>query len=250
MHGTFDINGGASDSFNGRVQLTEALAGIEDVSAKALKPIPTRVASRILRNKQLHREAEGHGLSLHELVSSLRRPPADRVKAAGNSNVMMLEMLANANVQFVLIGGLAGCAYGARGKTKDLDICHQRESRNLGGIVSILKELGAEFRRLPQHVPPIIDVDTLLTEMDFVFTTREHGDFDLIGEFTAVGVYDNAVEDALNITIDHFQVPVLSLPKLAAAKKSTGRPKDLAVWHELQLIQKALLFGFNRPPII
>lgn len=245
MHGTFDMNGHDSNICDARANATETLAQGEDLSAQALKPISARVAGKILRNKQLQRDADELGLSLREMVESLRKPSAERVKAAGETNVAMLEMLTRANVRFVMIGGLAGTAYGTRGKAKDLDICHQRENDNLGSIVEILKDLGAQFRRLPKHVPPVIEVDTLLTEMDFVFTTREHGDFDLIGEFTAVGVYDNAAEDALTIKVDHFHVPVLSLPKLAAAKKSTGRPKDQAVWSELQLIQKALRFGLN-----
>jgi hypothetical protein len=80
--------------------------------------------------------------------------------------------------------------------------------------------------------------DTFKTETDFVFTTPL-GSVDLIGEFTGVGRYEHAIEGAITVELDDLPVQVLSMPKLMAAKESTGRTKDLLVYHELEVVKTA-----------
>ena len=132
--------------------------------------------------------------------------------------------------------------YGAHFATKDLDVCHARELENLEILCGLLRCFDAQFRRMPRSAPAEVTPATLCTETDFVFTTTR-GDVDLIGEFTAVGGYDQACEDAAAFNLSGIDIPVLALHKLIAAKISTCRPKDLAVSAELKLIQRAMMIA-------
>ena len=217
-------------------------------SALALKPITEEMAHAILDDSAFIQECVLGGIEFEKLIEGLRRPIDARLRIAAEASTQMLEMLAAANARFVLIGGLAGCAYGAaRFATKDLDICHARDRENLEIFVDVLERLRAKFRRLPRFAPERICADTFLTETDFIFT-GSHGDIDLIGEFTGVGRYEQASSDSVTMRLGGYEIQVLSLPKLTAAKLSTGRPKDLKVYHELQTIQRALGIAYG-PPI-
>ena len=91
--------------------------------------------------------------------------------------------------------------------------------------------------RAAVHVPPLMKPETLATETDFVFTTK-YGNFDLIGEFTGVGRYEQAIVGAIPVKMLRRPIRVLSLPNLMAAKLSTGRPKDKLVHDELAIVKK------------
>jgi hypothetical protein len=150
----------------------------------------------------------------------------------------LLFELTQRQIQFVVVGGLAGQVYCSRYSTDDLDICHARTPENLQLISELLSDLKAEFRRLPQHVPPSLDAFTLSTETDFVFNTTL-GKLDFIGLVTGVGMYDEANEDAVWVGMGRQRVKTLSLPKLMAAKKSAGREKDLSLLAQLEGIYGA-----------
>jgi len=207
--------------------------------AQALSPDE---AESLLADEQLRRECLQNGVDLDSIVANLRLSASERLEATAEAlhtlNLMNLfAELCRRRVRFVLIGGLAGRVYGSSYATSDLDICHSRDERNLRTLAAMLKRLKADYRRLPKFGPPVLDSKIFATETDFVFTT-DLGKLDLIGEFTGVGMYDNAIEGAIQIDIGKYKVNVLSLPKLMAAKLSTGRPKDQLVYVELQMIER------------
>jgi hypothetical protein len=138
-------------------------------------------------------------------------------------------------VRFVLIGGIAARLHGSTYGTADFDICHARDGANLHALAALLHGLEAEYRRLPAHGPPRLEARIFATETDFIFTTR-HGKFDLIGEFSGVGRYPEAADDAHTVRIQGGPARLLALRKLIASKRSTGRPKDLLVADELEVV--------------
>jgi hypothetical protein len=209
------------------------------ISTLALQPITRRMVKSILRERTFVRECDAAGVALNSLLDNLRLSPRERMAVANESAAWLLGRLAQTSARFVLIGGVAGCAYGAHFATKDLDICHARDRENLRILCGLLQDLNAQFRRLPKDAPAEITPETLCTETDFVFSTPR-GDVDLIGEFTAVGAYEQARDGAAPLLVDGIEIHVLSLPNLVAAKQSTGRPKDQSVALELLAIERAL----------
>lgn len=222
-----------------------SVAAYEDqFSRRVARPLPAIQAERLLSDPALRQSCEHAGVDLGQMVAALRLPAAQRLEAVDSATQEMrlfrfIDLLAARGIRYVLIGGLAGRIYGSSCVTGDFDICHARDAANLAALAALLADINAEFRRLPRYVPPALHAATFATETDFVFCTPL-GKFDLIGEFTGVGCYASAIEDAITIDVIGHPIRVLSLPKLISAKRSTGRPKDRVVADELTAIARAV----------
>jgi hypothetical protein len=91
----------------------------------------------------------------------------------------LLERLADAKVDFVVIGGVAGGAHGSSYPTYDLDIAYARERENIEKIVKLLRDLNARLRGAPPDIPFRLDVKTIANGSHFTFAT-DYGSFDLL----------------------------------------------------------------------
>jgi hypothetical protein len=208
----------------------------DSLSLRIARPISLEDAERIRADLDLQSELLQFGGSLEEIVEKLQMPAYRRVTPEPET-MFLLRELRRRNIRFVVIGGLAARVYGSTHSTSDVDVCHARDARNLRAIAQLLRDLKAEFRRMPKFTPPDLHENTLATETDFVFNTP-HGYLDLIGEFTGVGTYEQARDGAIDVEIRRLKLPVLSLPRLLDAKRSTGRPKDQLVAAELDVVMK------------
>lgn len=150
----------------------------------------------------------------------------------GFDPVAMLRVLADHNVRYVLIGGVAGIAYGSSSVTSDLDICHDRRVDNLDRLASALRAVDARLRGIDDDVPFVLDSRTLAAGDHFTFTTR-HGDFDCIGTPAGTRGYDDLARSAREIDLGGIAVLVTALDDLVGMKQATGRPKDRA---ELEIL--------------
>ena len=59
----------------------------------------------------------------------------------------LLRVLAAHDVDFVVVGGMAGTARGSAYITRDLDIAYARDDENLERLAAALRDLGAAARR-------------------------------------------------------------------------------------------------------
>ncbi|MDX2044169.1 MAG: hypothetical protein SF097_23375 [Acidobacteriota bacterium] len=138
-------------------------------------------------------------------------------------------------VDFVIIGGVAVIMHGAVHLTFDLDVCYSRAPENLEKLATALKSVNARLRGAPEGLPFILDARTLKQGLNFTFET-DIGAIDLLGEVAGVGAYPNAIEQAVPIELFGYEVRILSLEKLIAAKRAAGRTKDLMALPELEAI--------------
>jgi hypothetical protein len=79
----------------------------------------------------------------------------------------LLTALCNANVQFVVIGGMAAVAQGSAYVTADLDICYQRQQSNHQRLSRALEPFKPRLRGAPDDVPFVLDAATLKSGMNF-----------------------------------------------------------------------------------
>ena len=91
----------------------------------------------------------------------------------------LLRVLAEHDVDFVVVGGMAGTARGSAFITRDLDIAYARDPDNLERLASALRELGARLRGAPLDVPFLLDAKTLAAGAHFTFDT-DRGPLDLL----------------------------------------------------------------------
>ena len=109
----------------------------------------------------------------------------------------LLRALAEAGVEFIVIGGVAAAVHGAARATFDLDVVYRRSRDNIGRLVLALT---------PYH--PAI------------------GDLDVLGEVIGGGSYDALLASTEVARAFGVDCRLLGLEKLIEVKRAAGRPKD------------------------
>lgn len=151
----------------------------------------------------------------------------------------LLEVLHGAEVQFLLVGGVAGIAHGMNYLTTDLDICYQRTKKNYSAIVKALRPGKPRLRTKDGEIPFLFDEKNLEFGLNFTFTT-DWGDIDLLGEVPGVGTFENMLPNSEEFELYGMPVKTVSLEDLIKAKHAAGRPKDKVHLLELEAIREIL----------
>jgi hypothetical protein len=140
----------------------------------------------------------------------------------------VINRLAGAQVEFVIVRGVSAVLQGAPITTVDLDICYSRAPDNITRLVAALAPLRPRPRGFPSDLPFTFDERTVGFGTNFTLEIEDEN-LDLLGEMAAIGGYEQVVGTATQMTIGDFKVKVLSLANLIATKQAAGRPKDLSV---------------------
>lgn len=137
----------------------------------------------------------------------------------------VLRRLHEANVPFVLIGGVAARLHGSPTLTRDVDICYGRDPEAVQRLVSVLRDLHARLRGVDDDVPFLLDARTLLAGGNFTFVT-DLGDLDVLMAPAGVTGYEELNASAVDVDLGEFTVKVATLDQLIAMKSAAGRAKD------------------------
>ena len=138
----------------------------------------------------------------------------------------ILAALRRHEVDFVLVGGLAGMAHGSVVPSFDVDVTYARDRPNLERLVAALRELGATLRGAPPDVPFQVDAKTIATGARFTFETR-FGSFDILSDPSGAPRYDVLKKESSLADVAGVPVLVCSLDHLIAMKEASGRRKDM-----------------------
>jgi hypothetical protein len=150
----------------------------------------------------------------------------------------ILLLLAEADIDFVLVGGVAASLHGSSYATFDLDLCYSREQSNLERLAQALNRVHPRLRGAPQGLPFAWDVQTLRNGLNFTLAT-DLGDLDLLGELSGVGTYPEVRAASVQVVLFGRSIAVLSLEALIRAKEAAARPKDLLSLPELKALREA-----------
>lgn len=153
----------------------------------------------------------------------------------------LLRVLAGADVEFIVVGGVAAILHGSAHLTFDLDVVYRRTPANLERLASALAPLTPYLRGAPPGLPFSLDPATLARGLNFTLTTSL-GDLDLLGDVAGGGGYENLIADAESAVIAGVEVRYVPLRRLIALKRAAGRPRDLDMIAALE----ALLEERNR----
>jgi hypothetical protein len=149
--------------------------------------------------------------------------------------VQLLTTLSTANVEFVIIGGIAAAAHGSAHVTVDLDIVYRRTSENIARLASALEPLSPYLRGVPPGLPFHFDAETIWRGLNFTLTTSA-GDLDALGEATGGGTYEALLPRSESRSVLGVEVRFVDLETLIHLKRAAGRPKDLIRLAELEAI--------------
>ena len=149
-----------------------------------------------------------------------------------------IQALCDAEVEFVLIGGVCAALHGSARITYDLDVCYSRKSSNLCRLADALAPFHPKPRGLPEGLPFVWDYVTLRNGTVFTLKT-DLGDIDLLGELAGVGTYDEAKLGSVIVEAFGRQIAILDLRSLIQSKRAAGREKDLSDIRELESLLEA-----------
>jgi len=154
-----------------------------------------------------------------------------------NSNIpSLIDLLAEAGVEFVIVGGMAAVVQGVPVTTFDLDIVHNRAAANTKKLLALLKTVHARYRG---HPP---DKKSELSEA--VFLGKGHqllytdlGALDVLGAIEDGLEYEDLLAHSIEVKLRGKTVKILTLEKLAELKSRSANEKDRLVF---KLIAKTL----------
>jgi predicted nucleotidyltransferase len=147
----------------------------------------------------------------------------------------ILSRLAEAEVKFIVIGGVAGNLHGSARVTYDLDLVYSRDRQNIRAIADLLKPFSPYLRGAPPGLPFSFDETTIRNGLNFTLTTTL-GELDLLGEVVGGGSYEELLPFTQVVDEHELRFRCLTLERLIQIKRAAGRPKDLEAIAELQAI--------------
>jgi len=145
--------------------------------------------------------------------------------------------LARAEVDFIVVGGIAAVAHGSARATYDVDVVYARSPENMARLVKALAPLTPYLRGAPPGLPFRWDAETIAHGLNFTLTTTV-GDIDLLGEITGGGGYERLLPHCIEIEVFETHCLCLDLDTLIHVKRAAGRPKDLEAIAELEALRE------------
>ncbi len=149
----------------------------------------------------------------------------------------ILQILTDAGVHFVVIGGVAMVLRGSGRVTIDLDLAYRRDRENLSRLAAALAPHRPRLRGAPPDLPFLWDDLTLRSGLNFTLTT-DLGDLDLLGEVPGVGNFAAVERGSSLLEVGRLPVKVMDLDTLARSKRAAGRVKDLLDLAEIAEIRR------------
>jgi predicted nucleotidyltransferase len=147
----------------------------------------------------------------------------------------VLKTLNDGQVQFIVIGGVAGIAHGLARATFDVDVIYARNSQNIQRVVNVLKPFEPYLRGAPPGLLFSWDEKTVRMGLNFTLITTL-GDVDLLGEATGAGTYEQLLPDSVELEIFGQRCQCVTLERLIQIKRAAGRPKDFEMIAQMQAL--------------
>jgi predicted nucleotidyltransferase len=148
----------------------------------------------------------------------------------------LLERLVEAEVRFVLVGGLAVNAWGYLRATRDVDVVPDPDQDNLKRLDALLRELGGKVdvggRLLGSE-----SIATFLRTGDRTLVRTELGQVDILQGLPQVPRFEDLEKQARDVDIEGLAVRVCSLDHLLEMKRASDRPRDLEDVEALEAAQ-------------
>ncbi len=136
----------------------------------------------------------------------------------------IIEGLIQADVRFILVGGLATVVQGAPVTTIDVDIVHQRTDQNISKLFNFLNSIQAVYRRPDDKIiePRVKD----LSGMGHALFSTRLGPLDVLAFIEQNQTYDDLIKYTVEIEFRGHTVHVLDIGKIIELKETSDDPKD------------------------
>lgn len=150
----------------------------------------------------------------------------------------LLAALSDADIDFIVVGGLACVLHGAGVTTADLDIVPRRAPANAERLQSLLESLDSWIVE-PMKRKLKTRTSDFLGRGQLNLSTR-HGPLDVLCQLHDGRGFDELLATSELIEDGDLRVRILDLPTLIEVKASTGRAKDRLTVPILLALQEEL----------
>jgi hypothetical protein len=140
----------------------------------------------------------------------------------------LLFALHDANVEFLVVGGLAAVLNGTPVHTYDVDVVHRRTPQNVDRLMPVLDALDAVYRIQPERRLRPAKSALLSTGHQNLMT--KYGPLDVLGSIGERLGYEELLPHSSEMLIrSDFRARVLNLETLIEIKEQLGGEKDRAM---------------------
>lgn len=146
----------------------------------------------------------------------------------------IVRILVEHDVEFAIVGGLAGVLHGAPIHTQDLDILYSLKPPNPSRLLAALKTLDAVFWGDSRNIRPGL---SHMESRGHKLLATCHGRLDCLATIEDDTTFESVMGDLDRLELDGVPVSLLSLPRLIQVKEKLTRPKD-----QLALLQLRATF--------
>jgi predicted nucleotidyltransferase len=145
----------------------------------------------------------------------------------------LLRKLADANIKFVLVGGLAMNAWGVVRGTNDVDLVVARDQANLDRLAEVAVAMSGGVQTEHALLGTPFSIAERLSSGERVQIETELGTLDVVQGLPGVPPYEQLRKRATKTEILGVTICVCSLEDLRAMKRAAGRTRDLADLEDL-----------------
>lgn len=150
----------------------------------------------------------------------------------------LLARLIKADVEFVLVGGLAASIHGSSLNTRDVDVCCRFTQDNLMRIQSAFEGLHPVHRMRPDM--PLALTPDQCGHLKNLYIKTDLGVVDCLSEVIALGGFDEVRRQSLEIEMPVGRFRILEINALIKSKEALGRPNDLIAAQHLKALKSRL----------
>ena len=147
----------------------------------------------------------------------------------------LLQRLADAGLDFVIVGGYAAVAHGSSLVTRDLDICAVLTPDNVEKLRQTLADWHPKHRLTPQRLS-FLDHPGADQAVQNLYLQTDIGVIDILSTILGVGDFSRLKSRADELEVGGRTYRVISLEDLIQAKEALGRETDLLAAKELRAI--------------
>jgi predicted nucleotidyltransferase len=133
--------------------------------------------------------------------------------------------LSRAEIDFVLVGGLAVNAWGYLRATRDVDLVPDPSPVNLERLDALLVELGGKVE-VGERLLESSAIRTFLRTGDRTLVRTDLGRIDVLQSLPQVPAFASLDERASEVDLEGLVVKVCSFDDLLAMKRASDRPRD------------------------
>lgn len=155
---------------------------------------------------------------------------------SGQKTQQLLRLLRDAQIEHVVVGGVAAIAWGASEFTRDLDIVIPYAAADIGVLLEALAPHRPKHATRPD-LGVIANSPEELAGFRMLLIDTDLGRLDVLPGCEPIGDYARLASHAKSVSLDDGRHQIIALDDLIAVKEHVGRPKDLLVAAQLRAIR-------------